>query len=201
MYARDQRQIEMWAGRNPDNTLDVGTFVLLTIQQQFSGVGRQLERVRAGDLTPLWGHKRAGYEYLREKRFYLWHRSVEAREGRIWVNDLLRDYLACPGLGLVKAGFVVQLLTGEVGCLDMHNVERFSLSDRDFKIPKRKDVDEQLRVVDEYIAHYLWMCERCGGSERLWDGWCNYVGELYTTWESGDAVSRAHVDYLIGGTT
>lgn len=199
MYAKDQAEIEAWARKDWRNTLDVGIFVLLTIRMQFGGIGRQLQRVRAGDEAPLWGFKAEGAAYLREHAEYLHERAEDARQGRIWVNDLLRDYYAVPGLGLVKAGFVVQLLIGEAGCIDMHNLARFGLEAKEFDVPKRKDPDEQLRVIDECIEHYLWTCEMLGGSEQLWDGWCEFVANTYKTYDDAEDVSRRHVTYLTGG--
>ena len=199
MYAKDQPEIELWARADALNTLDVGIFVLLTIRMQFGGIGRQLQRVRAGDTAPLWGFKAEGAAYLREHAAYLHERCEDARNGRIWVNDLLRDYLAVPGLGLVKAGFCVQLLIGEAGCIDMHNLARFGLEASEFDIPKRKDPDTQLRVINESIEHYLWVCETLGGSEQLWDGWCEFVANTYKTYDDAEDVSRRHVTYLVGG--
>lgn len=199
MYKQDQAEIEAWARLDQRNTLDVGLFVLLTIRMQFGGIGRQLQRVRQGDHAPLWGFKAAGYAYLQKHASYLHERAEDCREGRIWVNDLLKDYLAVPGLGLVKAGFVVQLLVGEAGCIDMHNLARFNLTPDEFDIPKRKDPAKQLAVVHEAIAHYLWVCETLGGSESLWDGWCEFVANTYKTYRDAEDVSRRHVTYLVGG--
>lgn len=198
MFKRDQQLIESWAGLSDRNTLDVGAFVLLTIKSQFSGVGNALAKVRSGDAGPLWGWKHLGYEYLHEHRKYYWKRAREAREGRIWINDLMRDYLRVPGLGLPKAGFAVQLLTGEAGCMDMHNLERLGMQARDFTIPKRRDPDDQLRVIDECIENYLYVCAQAGGSAKLWDDWCEYVGDLYSVYDDADDVSRRHVTFLLG---
>ena len=198
MFVDDQMEIETWAARSPQNTLDVGTFVLLTIRQQFSGVGRMLERVRAGEVAPLWGFKLDGYRYLKVHKKYLHERVRDCRRGKIWVEDLLRDYLAVPGLGLVKAGFAVQLLTGEAGCFDMHNIDRFGLQAADFTIPSRVDPDAQLREINTAVDWYVQLCEDYGGSEMLWDGWCHWVADQYRTWDSGENVSRAHVKFLKG---
>ena len=110
----------------------------------------------------------------------------------------MRDYLAVPGLGLVKAGFAVQLLIGEAGCMDMHNLARFGIEEREFVIPARRDPVEQLAVIDEAIEHYLYTCEAYGGSEKLWDGWCRFVAETYRTYRDADDVSQRHVYYLTG---
>ena len=198
MFDRDQLEIERWAAHSPVGTEEVGVFVLLSIRSQFSGLGRQLERVRTGDTAPLWGWKLAGARYLHDRRAYLHRRVRECRLGKIWVEDLMRDYLSVPGLGLVKAGFAVQLLTGEVGCLDMHNVERLGLHGRDFTIPTRKNPDAQLRVIDACIADYMQLCEDCGGAATLWNSWCAWVAETYRTYEDADDVSRRHVTYLTG---
>lgn len=198
MFARDQREIELWASMSAERTRDVGTFVLLTIRQQFSGVGRMMERVRRGEVAPLWGFKLDGYRYLTAKRDYLHKRVADCRRGRIWVEDLLRDYLAVPGLGLVKAGFAVQLLVGEAGCFDMHNLDRFGLNSTDFNIPTRTDPDAQLREINAAVEWYVQLCEDYGGSEMLWDGWCHWVAEQYRTYEDAEDVSRRHVTYIKG---
>jgi hypothetical protein len=190
--------VEDWAD-NPIRVADVITMVLLSIRMQWSGVGTQMCDVREnGEASKcLWGFKRNGYRYVQAKKTRLFARVQACRNGDIWVEDLMRDLLRVPGLGMAKAGFVVQLLTGEAGCMDMHNIERFGLKPDTWAVRKYKAVDKQLREVDEKIAHYLDLVDACGGTEVLWDEWCEYVAASYSTFHNADDVSRRHYIYLL----
>lgn len=195
MYARDQAAIQRWC-KNEDKLVLVGTMVLLSIRMQWVGVGNQLKRVVSGDWTPLWGWKREGYEYLVRERKVLYHTVRDLRAGRISERAFLRQWLKVPGLGLPKAGFVMQLTCGKGGCLDMHNIERLGLDARVWTVPKRRDVWDQMRVIDETINRYLSLCRECGGSENLWNEWCGHVASRVGTLKDGDEVSRRHYEYL-----
>jgi hypothetical protein len=198
MYADDQMEIEMWATRSQRNTQEVGLMVLLSIRMQWVGVGTQMQKVRNGDLTPLWGFKRDGYNYLIKNSAHLYQRAQACRKGNIWIEDLVREYLKVPGLGIAKAGFVVQLLTGAAGCLDMHNVARFGLTPDEWSVRKYVDPVKQLQEIDSRIEHYLELIDACGGSEQLWDEWCMHLANKVSTFEDADDVSRRHVTYLTG---
>ena len=39
--------------------------------------------------------------------------------------EKLLSMTSIPGIGIVKAGFILQLCTGKVGCLDVHNLKMF----------------------------------------------------------------------------
>ena len=198
MFAQDQKRIETWC-KNPDKFLTVGTMVLLSIRMQWVGVGNQMADVRAKGTRSksLWGFKKSGYVYLRDNRKWLYAKVRDARAGRISTHALMREMLKVPGLGLPKAGFLVQILTGQAGCLDMHNIERFGLDESVWKVRPRKNVDAQLREIDDKITVYLKLCEACGGSEYLWDTWCEYLNERVGTFHNADDVSRRHYIYLL----
>jgi len=198
MYATDQARIERWC-KNPDKLLDVGTMVLLSIRMQWVGVGNQMIDVRKNGSKSkcLWGFKRDGYIYLRDNRKRLYQHVRDYRAGRIWLDDLMREFLKVPGLGLPKAGFLCQLTVGDGGCLDMHNLERFGLDASTLIIPKRRNVSEQMQVIDDYISHYLHTCLACGGSEKLWNDWCHWLNDRVSTFDGAEDVSRRHWEYLI----
>jgi len=199
MFDKDQAAIERWC-KNPDKLLDVGTMVLLSIRMQWTSVGNQMYDVRkhGSKSKCLWGFKRDGYIYLRDNRKVLYKHVRDYRAGRIWLDDLVREFLKVPGLGLAKAGFLAQLTTGHGGCLDMHNVARFGLSPDSWKIRPRVDVADQLVEIDSKISFYLHLCDACGGSEKLWDDWCNYLNDAVSTFNGAEDVSRRHVTYLKG---
>lgn len=198
MYKTDQARIERWC-KNPDKLMTVGTMVLLSIRMQWVGVGTQMANVRkhGSKSKCLWGFKRAGYIYLRDNRKRLYRYVRDYRAGRIWLDDLMREFLKVPGLGLAKAGFLCQLTTGDGGCLDMHNIERFQLDTRHLTIPNRAKLADQLQVIDDSISFYLKLCEQCGGSEKLWDEWCEVVNDRVSTFHNADDVSRRHYIYLL----
>lgn len=197
MYKRDQAAIERWC-KNPDKLLDVGTMVLVSIRNQWTAVGTAMQDVRDNGTRAksLWGWKIDGYVYLRDNRKRLYGRVRDCRAGRIEPRDLLRDFLQVPGLGLPKGGFLVQLLTGYAGCLDMHNVERFGLDSRVWNIRNLVDPADQLREIEDKITLYLGLCRDCGGSEYLWDTWCDHLADKVGTFTDGDDVSRRHYTYL-----
>jgi len=199
MYKDDQSRIERWC-KNPDKFLTVGTMVLLSIRMQWVGVGNQMESVRklGTDAPQLWGFKRAGYIYLRDNRVKLYSKVRAYRAGRLQLGDLLREFLKVPGLGLPKAGFMCQLLVGEAGCLDMHNVERFDLDEKAWFIRPRKNPAAQVREIDDKCELYLHLCDACGGTEKLWNEWCEHLNDRVSTFEGADDVSRRHVKYLLG---
>lgn len=198
MYREDQSRIERWC-KNPDKLVTVGTMVLLSIRMQWVGVGTQMASVRelGVDSPTLWGFKRDGYVYLRDNKAKLYDAVKDYRAGRSWLNDLMREFLKVPGLGLAKAGFLCQLVTGDAGCLDMHNIEKYQLDARHLNVPKRKLMADQVQATDDSIAFYLDLCERCGGSEKLWDEWCNLLNDKVGTFHNADDVSRRHWIYLL----
>lgn len=198
MYSRDQAAIQRWC-KNPDKLLKVGAMVLVSIRMQWAGVGTHMADVhkRGSRSKSLWGPKRDGYIYLRDNRKRLYAKTRDLRAGRCEPNDLLREFLKIPGLGLAKAGFLVQLLTGRAGCLDMHNIARFGLTPATWRIRNLVDPADQMREIDDKITLYLSLCDACGGSEYLWDSWCEHLADTVGTFRDGDDVSRRHYTYLM----
>lgn len=198
MFHTDQALVEDWCD-SPERLVSVGTMVLLSIRMQWVGVGNQMADVRANDDKSicLWGFKREGYRYLVANRKRLWSRVRACRDGDIWVEDLVREFLKVPGLGLAKAGFLTQLTTGECGCLDMHNVERFGLTPADWHIRPRVDPQKQLVEVDEKIELYMGLVDECGGPGNLWNDWCHHLADTVSTFDGAGDVSRRHYIYLL----
>lgn len=195
MYAKDQAAIQKWC-KSEDKAVLVGLMVLASIRMQWTGVGNQLAKVQAGDKTPLWGWKQAGYDYLKANKKVLYGTIRDLRAGRITEREFMREWLKVDGLGLPKAGFVMQLTCGRGGCLDMHNIVKYGLDARVWTIPKRKEEAAQIRAIDDTIDHYLSLCELCGGSEHLWDSWCETLAGKVSTFNGARDVSRRHYTYL-----
>jgi len=203
MFDTHQWRVENYAQQSAKRTSDVIAMVLLSIRMQWSTVGMQMQNWREDSIQSqyLWGFKRKGMEYVKANQHRLFYRVRAARSGEIWIEDLMRDMLAVPGLGMVKAGFACQLLTGHVGCLDVHNIKRLKLDPSEWHVRSYKDVDKQLREVDSKIATYMQMIDVCGGGDLLWDEWCEHLASISEAFEDAEDVSLRHVTYLTGETS
>lgn len=145
-------------------------FVHLTIQEPLNRAPAFMRTIDRGDRTPLWGFKGAADEWFDENYAEVWGACSAYAE--VGDTDGLVAYLSqCPGLGLAKGGFVAQLVWGVSGCLDSHNIARFGLDPNLVRGRKVKRFEAARRRAAAYNA----TCEQLGGTEALWDSWCEYV--------------------------
>jgi hypothetical protein len=202
MFAEDQPRIATWAYKSASNMADVLTFVLLTIQQPIASVPAAMADVRKhrGASKYLWGMKGIGFRHVQDNATSIYDAALDYgshadRDRR--ADELLALFAMLPGFGLVKGGFAAQLLFGEVGCIDTHNVARFGIRRAAwFRADKYKSVSLKTRIA--YRRTYLNFTIRQGGAAALWDGWCNYVAEKYPSiYESGNYVSKLHCAALL----
>lgn len=203
MFNTHQRIIADYARRGPDEFADVLTFVYLTVQQQLHLVPNALKDVKreGEDSRFLWGWKRDAYTYMYTNRATLYTHMYtlydSSADPAVQERELLAYCAELPGLGLVKAGFVLQLVFGIGGCIDGHNVFRFQLAEG------RKTLPQYLRACAykrakpatkaRYIQEYQQMLSNAGGTEGLWDDWCIYVHSRNRgTYSSAYEVSAMH---------
>lgn len=186
MYQRDVPDILSYVqNTGPDAIVDVGAFVLCTIQTPLSRVGNQmLDIKRFGNMSKaLWGVKRKGYNYISNAKSVYYKYLVEDTPDKDKALDI-----AChtPGFGLPKGGFFLQCLGYDLSCLDGHNLKRFGI---DPKIVKRKDINNYIKV-----------CDDIGNSEFFWDSWCTYVAgnRVNKKLPTADIVSRYHYKCIEG---
>ena len=203
MYHRDQKAIQRYALENADNMARVYTFVLLTIQQQLSLVGDAMRDVdnQGVESRFLWGFKDPAYTWLQENKHTIYDNSLDVYDKIL--DEQLCEYLLLnyfsrlPGLGIVKGGFMVQLCFGMSGCIDTHNLKRMGIDPATYNATsfKRSSVKRQQETLDSYMDMiHLW-----GGSEQMWNDWCQYVADkLPDTFDDADHVSRVHWE-AIGG--
>jgi len=98
------------------------------------------------------------------------------------------------GFGLVKAGFVIQLVYGLCGCLDTHNLRKYGVKKNSFNKFKTRKTIAGRRT---FIARYVTLCYQLGGPSVLWDKWCEYVAERQPTrYDDAEHVSRLHCECL-----
>ena len=194
MYKTHCKEINEFSLKNKHNFHKTTTFVLLTIQQNLNTIHSFMKDIEeTGENSKhLWGFKRRGYLESLEKSKSLLTFTKKNIEDPF---KLLTKYSSSiHGLGYAKAGFLVQLVTGKIGCLDSKNIERFNLNPNIFKIDKdRMTKNLKLKKAKKYIE----LCDDLGGSEYLWDSWCWYTAENSNIWENDFAVSQEHVNCII----
>jgi len=196
MYKRDNKKIAQFILKDADNTVIGITFVLGTIQNALSNVGKFMDGVANGgaDSIAMTG-KRNGYLYAVEHKYVL-HEALKAavkHNDPVGAIDVLTNV---PNLGIVKAAFVAQLVGLDVACLDSHNLDRLGLNRAALKFAKTVKPETKLKKIQDYVH----LTQVTGGTEYWWDTWCNYVagnrGNKKLT--TGDMVSKYHADCIIG---
>lgn len=194
MYAQHQPIIASYAKQSPDHLAEVHTFVLATIQQRMFHVPRIMAdiRDRGADSAFLWGFKLPAYEFMKANKNEVFENILSIQSD----HDRLAYAAGLPGLGLVKAGFLLQLVFGEAGCLDTHNVKRFGLNSQAFRSTAFKNAKTE-STRDRMVSNYLELCHNLGGSESLWDSWCSHLADVDPGFVSPTQVSEMHVAAIV----
>ena len=200
MFNQDQTVIGSYARSNADQFARTCQFVILTVQQSLFNVEADFSQIDDGDNDVtgiLFGWKYAAFNSIwtnRERLYTQCEHYAETLEG----NDLAAAIIDCiasePGYGLVKAGFVAQLIYGVGGCLDTHNIRRFGLKESTFAKYKTLKTAKAKRAK---LLKYVTLCSDLGGAAALWDSWCEYVySRQPAAYRSADHVSETHLTAL-----
>jgi hypothetical protein len=201
MYSRDQSRISTFARANPENFTKVLQFVYLTIQNSLHRVPGDFETALEGNEEAkgiLYSWKWEAFftapdhaEYTLSYLEHVYYGQGNDEEKSATMIEYLADL---KGLGLVKAGFVTQLVYGLGGCLDTHNLGRFGLHERDFKGYKDLRTTKGRRAkVNKYVSAVYSL----GGPSVLWDSWCTYVAAKQPRYyDSASEVSELHCKCL-----
>ncbi len=196
MFKQHQPKISRWALRSKDNSAKLLICVSSTIQTLTPRVIIEYPDIlkHGKKSSACWGMKQQTYDFVWQNKDWLYRLLKDTKQGKIKLSQCLAELTKIPGLGLPKAGFVMQLALGEVGCMDTHNLQRFGLQAQTFKFGK--NASDKLRQAKALL--YIEACKDAGGCEYLWDSWCELIGtekfpELYG---SGEVVSKLHCDWL-----
>lgn len=190
MFRTDQPICAELAQRTTGGTADVLKLALLSAQIPFWQTALALQGARSQNwsgIPNVTALKRAGCDWIDQNA-----ETVCVMAWNVPTAELMERLLKCPGLGLVKAGFAVQMLTGQAGCLDTHNKKLYNVT--------RAMVEPDYRyAIQPQIARYLKRCETLGGAEVLWDQWCQYVAAVEPKrWANAEDVSRFHWEAIDG---
>ena len=197
MYKRDQAMIQHFASQSERNTELVAVFVIASIRTQLSTLPRIMKTYRKrglNGLDELMPKQKEGIAYVRQNRKWLFNLVERYKKGCITTEETLLELQNIPCIGLVKAGFMLQCLAGEVGCLDCHNLRKHDMPETSFKMAHNRVTDANLRKVSIYVQ----TCQDLGGSEVLWNEWCEGMADRYGRFEDGNAVSFLHSDAIMG---
>lgn len=191
MYEKHQGFIADYAQASADNMANVLRFVVITIQNRLFNVPGDLETVNnaiqgLGDYAQaqgiLYGHKAQAIDYIEAYKRDIFEQAklidyFEPCEIER-AASLLGLFASIPGLGLVKAGFCVQLCFNQdkVGCLDSHNIERFGINPNKVSSKRYKQV-KRLSTKRKALLDYIDLCQHFGGARELWDSWCEYLSQ------------------------
>lgn len=199
MFKTHQKKIGAYAQSSPEAMFEVVTFTLLTIQQSIQDMPAQMKDVRrvGSESRFLWGFKEAAYD---------WHYENMSRTYDVVMNtyyglscpkaqevETLRIWAHSPGLGIVKGGFMNQLVFGITGCMDSHNNKVFEIPKDRFhanKIKRAKRPKTKAKILESYVD----LCLDQGGAEFLWDNWCKLVAEANKS--TAHKISKLHTDAI-----
>lgn len=199
MYERDVKAIAAHAMASEDGLFDVIEFVLCTIRQPLQQVIRQRADIatKGPASNYLFSSKRAGWTWANEHKGYLWRVTkdiMQRPDSEDRKADLIQHFMQVPGLGMVKAAFVVQCIGGGTACIDSHNLTRLGLPVSAVKIGAKLKPE----TIRAKVLAYVRMCDETGGSAYWWNSWCDYVaGRRGSPLKTGDQVSAYHTDAVL----
>jgi len=203
MYKTHGIACQQYAQRSAENLLDVILMVVLSIQQNWLGVGDQMVDVRKLKAKSrfLWGNKAKTDAYLKANNRRLYTEMMAIIGDDVYddfkAKRLMDLFLDVDGLGLPKAGFVCQLVAGLVGCMDVHNIRRLGVDPKTLSLSKKPKTAKGIAANDKRIVDYVNLCHDYG-TEELWNTWCDFLSTKSARWQDGNHVSEVHYSYLTG---
>lgn len=174
---------------DPDAFARGAMFAVLSIQQMFITVPKALLDVERNEDTSrfLFGHKAGAYRYIMDHKREL-HANVASATTP---GEAIARLCVVPGLGVVKAGFIAQLMGHDVACLDTRNIQREKRNPREYRSDgeRKKATPAFARKIGRYVA------DVGGRAQAYWDNWCTDVSKTYGM--TPEAVSKVHLDCIV----
>ena len=166
------------------------TFALLSIQQMFVTVPKAMVDVEQNDTASrfLFGSKAGAYHFLMEHKVGLHAACVAATSPA----EVIATVATIPGIGIVKAAFVAQLMGHDVACLDTRNIQREKRNPREYRSRKDCSPRKFAKDIERYVR------DTGGKAREYWDTWCTDVAKTYGM--TPLAVSKLHLDCVVRAT-
>lgn len=183
MYADHVPVISDYARNEAQGFFRVAMFAVCSIRQPIVQVPSQLRDVmdRGGLSSALFGHKRPAFYHLERHKTDMLRRILAASNN----FDRIMIVAETPGIGIVKAGFVLQLMGYDVACLDSRNVKREGRNPHAFATYGKPPTKNK---VTQYLA------ETEGRAQEYWDLWCEDVAQ--SRGSTAQEVSALHLAVL-----
>lgn len=193
MFATHQPLLARAAQDDLRAFINVAAFAIISARSLFPRAVEDAAKWSSGQrkgLQSIFAWKHLALDYLEEQAEARQKAVFDAYTGKPTeaLAIMLREW---HGYGLVKGGFVLQMMTGQVGCIDTRNLDYFELDARTVRSPSSPSSRQALKHAKAYVT----LCDNLGGSEKLWNVWCEYLAETTTVHEwkdNPDAVSAAH---------
>ncbi len=200
MFKDHNKALNTFIQASPDNLFRAGLFVISSIRQPLSTLENQLADIYINkeNSKHLWGFKYQSYldlvehkQFLYDELLKLYHSDLDNYLDNALV--LIADNIT--GLGLVKAGFLIQLAFGEIGCIDSRNKEQFGITRNTLRYAKNTSLDIRLNKAFKYRK----LSASIGPCSFLWDNWCTELAlSSPETYINGHEVSKSHLDIIQG---
>ena len=190
MFKSVNPMVNAFMQASPEQMIHGGMMVSFSIQQPWHSVGKQLidYRKKGKDSAYVWGLKGKSLAWYEDHGEALYYSVMEAKT----VDERLALFLQVDGLGMAKAGFMCQLMFGDGGCMDVHNLRKYDVkaSVMNYNAAQGDATRKAKRRL------YLSVCNTIGTAE-LWDQWCDGIAARQPTrWVDGNHVSMVHYTYL-----
>lgn len=190
MYKEHQARIQEYAKQSPESFARVQSFVICTIQQQLSTAVKQAVGERELNSFGFKLRAQADIRLYKNSRYEIAYKLYNTGQH----DELLAEVSTWFGFGLVKAGFVLQLAFGISGCIDTHNLKLFNI--KKGAVTLGQNIKEGTRL--KKATAYNKLVNKCGGTEFLWNNWCEYVAiNQPTTYANAEHVSLLHCNAII----
>jgi len=199
MFAQDQKAISLMAKKSVEFTNWLIVMVLVSIRTPwYNIVTNMLSVKRYGAKSPILNNKtkNKGYKYIRRNSKKL-HNIIFCTH--MTTAEKLVALTEIPNIHLVKAGFILQLCLGEVGCIDCHNAVKYDIDLEKFKWGTNASIPLKLKKAQQYVE----VCDKVNTCAEKWDVWCvdRFEADQRTQadnrYRDEHHVSRLHVDAIV----
>ena len=202
MYDTHAMEISEHALKTPEGLTSVIRFTLCTIQQSLYSCENQIADIEKHGFKSRFlknKTKAKGLKYAIDNQTKLFWDIQELKKKSLneidTVSKAVRLFNEIPGIGMVKASFICQMLGFNVACLDVHNLNRLGLDVKDVTLPKSLTDKTKLKKIKAYVH-----LTQKQGTVYWWNSWCDYVadkGGANKLLPTGEDVSAFHVGCVI----
>ena len=173
MYDKHNPQIAAGMKSDPETFARGVLFSALSARQPIISVPdmlRDVDRNGADAIALALPNKFECYDFLQSHATRTWREVLE----RTTAETVRHLAFTVPGLGIVKAAFVLQLMGHDIACLDTHNMRKLGLKETAFKNNGRANPYSKPQ-----FKRYLKLAFGGGQSRRYWDDWCTDRAMFY----------------------